>query len=169
MAVATVTSRLLDVHLDPRGSVRESYRASWNAAIPPIVQIVHSESRPGVMRAMHAHALQFDIWHFTNGPAYVQLYNPRTDHFEDGWYSTDQTLVIPPGIAHGFYAPYGCTLIYGLTREYDGTDEYEFNATDPEYIGHNRWPVLNPTTALIRSERDLKAPSFAAWRKRWLS
>ena len=73
--------RALEKHPDGRGCVLETYRASWFPGVPPVVQAVQSESRPRVQRAMHAHKIQWDIWHFVAGAAFVQLYDHR-----DGWY-----------------------------------------------------------------------------------
>ncbi len=157
--MSDVFARNLDVHSDARGSVRETFRSSWD--VPPVVQMVHSESEPNVMRAMHSHRLQFDIWHFTRGVAFVQLFDQRTSEHSTLWAGSDTTLVIPPGVAHGFYTPTGCTLIYGLTREYDGTDEYEFDAYDPTFPGSRLWPF--PASTVIRSDRDARAASFHTW------
>ena len=77
----------------------------------------------------------------------------------------DEVIVIPPGISHGFYAPYGCTLVYALTAEYDGTDEFGWyfadgvkgKANDPKL--HGLWPDTH--AGLLISERDLRAPRLA--------
>lgn len=151
--------RPLTVHADARGSVRESYRASWFPDVPPIVQVVHSESGPGVLRGLHSHKQQHDIWHFTAGRAFVQLYEPVWDELDARWYGPGETLVIPPGVAHGFYTPEGCTLIYLLTSEWDGSDEFEFDALDPLYPGAAEWP----SGPYVRSPRDLEAPPFLEW------
>ena len=167
--------RPLVIHRDHRGSVREAFRSSWYPEVPPIVQVVHSESRGGVLRAMHAHRQQFDVWHFTQGKAQVQLYDHR-----DGWWSnlyveSDTTLVIPPGVSHGFLALTPVTLTYLLTREYDGTDEYEWNARDLDFPGAREWKVgPDPSFFLgaaqewfIQSDRDKDAPSLAKFADAW--
>jgi dTDP-4-dehydrorhamnose 3,5-epimerase len=158
----SIVAKELTVHSDKRGSVREAFRASWFPGVPPIVQVVHSESRPGVMRAMHHHRQQYDIWHFVKGEAFVQLYDPETGWYSGDWYGPNDTLVIPPGVAHGFYTSSGCILTYYLTREFDGTDEFEFDALDPEYPGAIDWPEPD-ARGYIRSKRDLNAPSFDHW------
>lgn len=160
-----IERKLLTVHRDNRGSVREAYRASWFPEIPPIVQVVHSESRPGVMRAMHHHRVQYDVWHFISGTAYVQCFDPLSDENIGLWTGAGDTIVIPPGIAHGFYTGEGCILTYYLTREFDGTDEYEFDALDAEYPGASLWPI----GPYVRSLRDLTAPSFGEWKTNALS
>ena len=160
--------RPLVIHRDQRGSVREAFRSSWYPDMPPIVQVVHSESRGGVMRAMHAHAKQFDVWHFTQGKAQVQLYDHRDGFWSNLYVEADTTLVIPPGISHGFLALTPVTLTYYLTREYDGTDEFEWNAWDRAFPGAAEWKAgPDPSFFLgmvqewyIQSDRDKNAPSL---------
>ena len=156
--------KILKPHGDGRGRVIESYRASWFPGVPPVVQAVQSDSRPHVMRAMHAHKLQWDIWHFTDGEAFVQLYDHR-----DGWYEAFDagrglTVAIPPGVSHGFYTARGCTLVYLLTREYDGSDEYGWNAIDPTWPGASYWPKhITPEISV----RDMTAPSLQEFIEKW--
>lgn len=161
----SVIQRTLLVHKDDRGSVRESFRASW-AEMPPIRQLVHSESRPHVMRAMHAHKRQWDIWHFTKGErVLVQTYDIASGELNVMVATPGDTILIPPGVAHGFLAAFGCTLVYALTEEYDGTDEYGFNAYSPEYPGAKYWSL--PSEEVLRSRRDEDAPSFRHFLKGW--
>ena len=155
--------RALEKHPDGRGCVLETYRASWFPGVPPVVQAVQSESRPRVQRAMHAHKIQWDIWHFVAGAAFVQLYDHR-----DGWYDCmtlrgGATIAIPPGVSHGFYTAEGCTLIYLLTREYDGSDEYEWNAADPTWPGAKHWPDRSPNLSV----RDATSQSLQEFIERW--
>jgi len=158
---------ILDVHADARGDVRETYRESWAGA--PVRQIVRSYSRAGTLRAMHAHKRQTDIWTFVGGRALVQLYDHLTGYHRVLVLEQDMTLVIPPGIAHGFYALEECLLVYGLTEEYDGSDEYQFNAFDPAFPGAAVWPRWSPHArdGYIRSERDRSAPSLAEYAAAW--
>lgn len=148
---------------DGRGRVLETFRASWLPGVPPVVQAVQSDSKPHVMRAMHAHKLQWDIWHFTAGTAFVQLYDHRDGWYDSVWSSAGATIAIPPGVSHGFYTPEGCTLLYLLTREYDGSDEYGWNALDPTWPGAARW---EDRLAEV-SARDLTAPSLQEFIEKW--
>src|SRR5262245_36384583 len=122
--------RGLDVHHDERGNVRETFRASWYPDLPPIVQMVRSLSFRNTIRGMHVHREQWDVWHFAAGDALVRLDDRLIEAYPGS------TIVIPPGVAHGYYTPRGCLLIYGLTREYDGTDEYGWFPFD----GLEGWP-----------------------------
>lgn len=165
----------LTTHADHRGGVREAWRESWGQAlgVPPVKQVVHSESIGGVMRAMHAHKLQFDIWHLTAGSAIAALLDHRTGAFDRVQLHAGKTLVIPPGVSHGFWTERGCTLTYFLTREYDGTDEYEWDALDGDFLDYRPWPFDARQAAfdgkLIRSPRDIQAKPLARFMSEWAS
>lgn len=163
----------LTTHADNRGGVREAWRESWGAPfdVPPVKQVVHSESIPGVMRAMHAHKLQHDIWHLTAGAALAVLLDHRTGNFDRVPLHSGRTLIIPPGVSHGFWTDRGCTLTYYLTREYDGTDEYEWDALDGDFLDYRPWPFDARQDAfdgkLVRSQRDVNAKSLARFMSAW--
>lgn len=157
--------RSLVIHADDRGNVREAYRESWFPNVPTVKQVVRSQSRAGVMRAMHAHKRQFDIWHVVSGRMVVQLYDHRDGEWERVILDNGSTLVIPPGVSHGFFTPSGCTLTYFLTEEYDGTDEFGWDAYSGGWPGAAGWPV-GPGVA-IRSQRDLTSPSLEEFAKAW--
>lgn len=169
VAVTAPSVRTLTIHPDQRGTVREAYRASWFPGVPPVVQVVHSESIARTLRAMHAHKRQYDIWHFTAGQAQVQLYDHRTGEWQNLKVGTGQTIVIPPGVSHGFYTHYGCTLTYYLTEEFDGSDEFGWDALDPDFPGATAWDFRTAMIDLpvVRSQRDLTAPSLADFKAAW--
>ncbi|MCC6311347.1 MAG: dTDP-4-dehydrorhamnose 3,5-epimerase family protein [Trueperaceae bacterium] len=148
-------------HPDTRGSVRETYRESWFPEVPPIKQLVQSTSVSGVLRGMHLHRKQWDIWRFVAGRAVIRLYDHETG---DGTFVTvvnDQgfSLAIPPGISHGFWTPSGCVLMYALTEEYDGSDEAGWYPLDGFQEGGWHWPVSKHNITI--SDRDLNAPRLA--------
>ena len=156
--------RTLVIHRDNRGNVRETFRASWFPQVPPIQQLVRSKSKPKTLRGMHLHRKQWDVWHFVKGAALVRLY-----YHDDGvndflWMGPGDTLAIPPGVSHGFYTPDGCILLYALTEEYDGTDEYGWHFADglstaipPEF--QEEWPTASKDLNI--SDRDIYAPSLS--------
>lgn len=153
-------------HPDSRGSVRETYRASWFPQVPPVKQLVQSVSGPKVLRGMHLHRRQHDIWHFTEGRAVVRLYDTATGDYAMVQGDENVVIAIPPGISHGFYTLNGCTLVYALTNEYDGSDEYgwyPFDGLDPEMFDAFQpdygWPTHHHN--LVVSERDMRAPRLA--------
>lgn len=166
LASRLATLRTLTVHPDNRGNVRETFRASWFPAIPPIKQLVRSESVAKTLRGMHLHRTQYDVWHFVAGWALVRTFWPdgRGGGSDDNyrWLGPGETLAIPPGLAHGFYTPDGCTLLYALTEEYDGSDEFGFHFSDgiDEWAEFSdEWP-RDPSDLNI-SVRDLSAPRLA--------
>jgi dTDP-4-dehydrorhamnose 3,5-epimerase-like enzyme len=161
------TRKNLTIHSDSRGAVREAYRASWFPGVPPVVQVVQSDSKPGVLRAMHAHKRQYDIWHFTQGVALVQLFDHRTGYHWGGPLDSRTTLVIPPGVSHGFLAKTAVQLTYYLTEEYDGSDEFGWDPRDPDFPGRFAWDAQSPIKGVIQSERDKTAPSLAAFMEAW--
>ena len=157
------TLRTLTVHADDRGNVREAYRASWFPEVPPIKQIVRSKSRPATLRGMHAHKRQFDIWHVVEGSMLVQTYDHRSGEHWAGELDAGSTLVIPPGVSHGFYTEEGCILTYFLTEEYDGTDEFGWWAYDLGFPGADLWPA----DVQHMSDRDSEARPLADFAAAW--
>lgn len=168
MAVSASVTRELKVHPDLRGNVRETFRASW-FDVPPIKQLVRSESNPQTLRGMHLHRKQFDIWHFVSGRALVRLHWHDIEIEDYVWADAGQTIVIPPGVSHGFYTESGCVLLYALTEEYTGEDEFTWYPVDglPAFSRDGQvrpadfWP--RSLTGLRVSERDLRAPRLEAF------
>jgi dTDP-4-dehydrorhamnose 3,5-epimerase-like enzyme len=161
-----------EAHPDSRGTVRETYRASWFPEVPPIKQLVQSNSKANVLRGMHLHKKQFDVWRFVSDRAWVRLYNHLTG--EQAFIPGDKETVIaiPPGISHGFFTVSGCILVYALTEEYDGTDEYGWypfdGLTDIEAQAMFKrtldgWPTTH--YGLTVSERDMRAPRLSEFIK----
>ena len=68
-----------------------------------------------------------------------------------------ELLLIPPGIAHGFYAPEHVTFVYGVSSYWDPQhDELGCRWDDPG-LGL-AWGAIEP----LLSQRDSGAPSRAA-------
>lgn len=143
----------LEVHEDDRGLFTEIFRAGDCA--DPFLQANRSTSRAGVLRGLHFHRYQADLWHVVRGRALAVMVDlrerrdpPRSASVElDG--DVPQTLFIPPGVAHGFRALTDVELIYWVTREYDSSDEFGIAWNDP-YLQLD-WGPGDP----ILSRRDL--------------
>jgi dTDP-4-dehydrorhamnose 3,5-epimerase len=150
-------------HADDRGSLVEIYRQASFPGVPAFIQANVSRSRARVVRGMHYHVHQADLWAPIQGTIAIGLRDLRPDSTTFGastMFTTDpleqpRVVYIPAGVAHGFCAVTDVTLLYLVDREYDGTDEHGFSPTDPA-LGFT-WPVDDP----ILSERDLEAPSLA--------
>jgi dTDP-4-dehydrorhamnose 3,5-epimerase len=155
-------------HGDERGSFRELWRAS---AMPdaPFAQANLSTSAAGVLRGLHLHRRQDDLWVIAEGQAFVALVDVRplldgtgpSPLVETREMRADDWVYIPTGIAHGFLALEPLQLVYLVTNEYDGSDELGFAWDDPAVAVD--WPAI-PESAdgrPILSERDSVNPSLA--------
>jgi dTDP-4-dehydrorhamnose 3,5-epimerase len=157
-----VRRRHLPAHLDARGSFSELWRSGWTDPLlaEPFVQANLSRSKAGVLRGMHFHLMQTDLWVVIEGRAVVGLTDLRSPIAGPGWrpqadvldLEAGDALLIPPRIAHGFYAPHDLSLVYLVTREFDATDEHGFAWDDP--MAGLPWPVTEP----ILSARDRANP-----------
>jgi dTDP-4-dehydrorhamnose 3,5-epimerase-like enzyme len=143
----------IERHADDRGAFRELWRAS---AFPRrgFVQANLSTSAPGVLRGLHLHRRQDDLWVVAGGRAFVALVDVRPlldgsgpgPLVETRELPADDWVVIPRGVAHGFLALEPLDLIYLVTNEYDGVP----------------WPVLDVTAdgRPILSGRDAANPAL---------
>jgi dTDP-4-dehydrorhamnose 3,5-epimerase len=147
-------------HEDPRGSLTEVYRQEWVPGSSPVVQANLSVSRAGVLRGLHWHRRQRDLWCVLSGRAFVALVDLRQGSPTQGArveLSVDPAelrtaISIPPGVAHGFYAETEVLLLYLVDAAYTGDDEFGLAWDDPELgIG---WPSSEP----LLSERDRSNP-----------
>jgi len=153
-------------HADERGSFREAWRASAFAAEHGrFVQANVSLSGPGVLRGLHYHRGQLDHWVVLAGRVFVALVDLRalrTDPravapTESRTIGADETVTIPPYVAHGFLALEPTELLYLVTNEYDGSDERGIAWDDPELAVP--WPVAGLTGRTpILSPRDRASP-----------
>jgi dTDP-4-dehydrorhamnose 3,5-epimerase len=157
----------IERHADDRGAFRELWRAS---AFPGrgFVQANLSTSAAGVLRGLHLHRRQDDLWVVAGGRAFVALVDVRPLLDDSGpgplvetrELPADDWVVIPRGVAHGFLALEPLDLIYLVTNEYDGSDELGFAWDDPA-VGVP-WPVLDATAdgRPILSGRDAANPAL---------
>ena len=167
-------------HADNRGAFRELWRASAFQAIDPadagapagshpsFVQANVSTSATGVLRGLHYHRRQLDYWVVVGGRAVVALVDVRAlvagdatrPDVEIRELATDDWVVIPAGVAHGFLALEPLELLYLVTNEFDGRDELGFAWDDP--LAAVPWPAVPgvPDGRPILSDRDRSNPSL---------
>ena len=155
-------------HGDSRGSFRELWRAS---AFPgrAFVQANLSTSAQGVLRGLHLHRRQDDVWVVAAGRAFVALVDVRplladasaAAIVETRELPVDHWVEIPTGVAHGFLAVEPLDLVYLVTNEYDGSDELGFAWDDPAV--DVPWPNVEgtPDGRPILSGRDGANPPLA--------
>jgi dTDP-4-dehydrorhamnose 3,5-epimerase len=168
-------------HADSRGSFRELWRDSAFPALtaaetgaaagsmPRFVQANLSTSAAGVLRGLHYHRRQLDYWVVASGRALVALVDVRpvvsgtADRApaETHELTSDDWVVIPAGVAHGFLALEPLELLYLVTNEFDNSDELGFAWDDPAVAVP--WPRIEatPDGRPILSERDRSNPTLA--------
>jgi dTDP-4-dehydrorhamnose 3,5-epimerase len=159
--IVGVRSRRLRIHPDERGAFQEVWRESWTADLgDPMRQVNLSRSQPRVLRGLHLHRHQADLWVVLDGHPFIALVDVRMAR-AGGTPATEviealpgDAVYIPAGVAHGFYARDALTLLYLVSNEFDGSDELGFAWDDPEAAVP--WPDIDP----IISARDAEAPSL---------
>jgi dTDP-4-dehydrorhamnose 3,5-epimerase len=155
-AIAGVERRTLEPHTDERGTLREVWRGSRQPF--EVRQVLATTSNAGALRGMHYHLRQADLCYVPVGRVFMALVDLRAEPHakEELRLSDGESVLIPPGVAHGYVAEVDATVCYLLSAEVDGADEFGFRFDDPA-VGI-RWPVAKP----ILSARDRDAGTFAA-------
>ena len=139
-------------HGDPRGSFREIFREQHLPV--SFVQANHSRSKAGVLRGLHYHRRQSDLWYVVSGELLLGCADLRTRAERPAIWSValssekPSAVLIPPGVAHGFAALTDVDLVYWVTHGYDASDEYGVAWDDPTI--DLDWRIDKP----ILSERD---------------
>ncbi|GBE20927.1 dTDP-4-dehydrorhamnose 3,5-epimerase [bacterium BMS3Bbin01] len=146
----------LERHEDSRGFLVETFRASW-FELPTFVQANLSRSKKGVLRGLHYHQGQEDLWFVPDGRVFVALVDLRSTSptfmaHETFELSGPRSVHIPVGVAHGFYATTDALMSYFVTNYYDGSDEHGVAWNDPDIA--IEWPDDHP----ILSDRDQNNP-----------
>jgi dTDP-4-dehydrorhamnose 3,5-epimerase len=148
---------------DERGAFTELWRASVTGQVTDehFVQSNRSRSAERVLRGMHFHRRQADLWVVGSGRALVAASDLRAVSATGGSPTTEMhelasgdCIFLPRLVAHGFLAIEPIELIYFVTNEYDGSDELGFAWDDPE--AGIVWPIDDP----ILSDRDRTNPSL---------
>jgi dTDP-4-dehydrorhamnose 3,5-epimerase len=141
-------------HGDERGVFTELFRTSWQVGVEPVQWNV-VRSNGNVLRGVHAHHRHWDYVTLVAGRAVVGLHDLRATSPTRGLsglveLSADDPagLVIPPGVAHGFYFRESSTHVYAVSDEWDPADELGCRYDDPA-LGLD-WPCTRP----LLSPRD---------------
>lgn len=125
-----------------------------------MVQANVSRSRAGVLRGMHFHLRQADLWLLVEGRAVAATTDLRP--LLSGGAADSQVVSMEPGdalyiparVAHGFLALTDMALVYLVSREYDASDEHGFAWNDPD--AGIEWPAVPG----IVSPRDQDNPAL---------
>jgi dTDP-4-dehydrorhamnose 3,5-epimerase len=151
----------LTPHRDARGTVTEIYREIWDLGCRA-VQFNAVTSGAGVLRGMHVHVRHGDHLVLLAGRMVVGLHDLRPSlpiarascliELDAG---EPCAIVIPVGVAHGFYFQTPSVLIYGLSHYWEPAEEIGCRWNCKE-LGL-AWPTSSP----VLSERDAAAPDYS--------
>lgn len=153
-----------DVRGDERGIFVETYRRSWIPRGREMIQGNRADREAGAIVGLHYHLHQADFWYIPYGSARVVLHDLRAGSpTDEATWTADlgaqpdgshrhTGIYIPPGVAHGFAALTGCTVIYLVDSYYNPADELGVAWDDPDVDAD--WGVADP----ILSERDQTNP-----------
>jgi dTDP-4-dehydrorhamnose 3,5-epimerase len=166
-----VVLRPLAAHRDDRGLIAEVFRDDWPTGVTP-VQWTMAVSEAGVMRGVHVHLQHDDYFVLLRGAVCAGLGDLRPGSPSEGRAvrldldgDAPAALVIPHGVAHGFYFFSASTFLLGASRYYDLADELGCHWRDPE-LGV-AWPVssakLSARDAALPGVREL-ARQIPPWR-----
>ncbi|MCD6588202.1 MAG: dTDP-4-dehydrorhamnose 3,5-epimerase family protein [Candidatus Fermentibacteraceae bacterium] len=147
---------------DGRGSFAEVFRSRWPEAssFGEEIQVNLSRSHKGTVRGLHFHNRQSDWWIPVSGTLQIALADLRDGsptflktHVLQLNSDDCSSVLIPPGVAHGFLAISDVTLVYVVNRYYDGSDEQGVAWNDP--VLKIQWALSDP----ILSDRDRSNPT----------
>lgn len=126
MTIQGVITRDLETHEDDRGFFREIMRQDKTIQTGLVQQISHSFVNPGVIKAWHLHNKQIDWWYVVAGHLKIALYDLREGPTKNALQSFEMTsgttLMIPPGVAHGYKALIDTDILYLASEFYDPDD-----------------------------------------------
>lgn len=155
-----VSVRSLQTHHDERGSLTELFRASWDTGFE-VVQWNYSESQAGVLRGVHVHVKHADYLIVLRGRASIGLRDLRIGSPTESMSALVEmqgtkphALIIPPGVAHGFYFQVPSAHLYAVSEYWDPLDELGCHWADPAL--EINWPEIAP----LISARDAALPSL---------
>jgi dTDP-4-dehydrorhamnose 3,5-epimerase len=138
----------------------ELYRQEWPTGVKPI-QWNAVRSDAGVLRGVHVHIRHDDYLTVPYGRAAVGLRDLRRGSSTEGLSALVElagdepvALVIPRGVAHGFYFLEPSLHVYAVTEYWDPSDELACHWADPEL--EIPWPAR---TARV-SDRDAGSQSL---------
>jgi dTDP-4-dehydrorhamnose 3,5-epimerase len=161
--IAGVYTVDMKVFGDTRGFFFETYRKSWIPGGREMVQGNCSFSSAGVLRGLHYHLKQADLWSVPMGAVRAVLYDFRSNSPTRGASQIVEmgqdnrvSLYIPKGVAHGFLALKDSYMTYLVDELYDNSDELGILWNDPA-LGVE-WGA-GPSPSL--SDRDRGNPKIA--------
>ena len=155
----------LEPHHDERGTFIEVFRQNWSPdAIFLQWNLVHSS--PNTLRGVHVHHTHTDYLTAVNGRMTVGLKDLRQQSPTENLAVTvellaqkPQVLLIPPGVAHGFWFAEAATHLYAVSHYWDTADELGCRFDDLD-LGFG-WENLTPKLSF----KDQHLPSLKTLRQ----
>ncbi len=150
---------------DERGTLSVVHRHDWHE--PDWVQWNLSRSTAGTLRGVHAHRAHHDRLLCAWGSLLVGLQDLRPQSPTFGVAdlvvlrsdtAEPQALLIPPGVAHGFYSPEPTVHVYSTDTCWSPDDEFGCRWDDPDLA--IPWPGMPPGGPTL-SPRDAGAGTLA--------
>lgn len=157
----------LTPHADERGVFTELYRVSWESGVT-LAQWNSVRSEQNVLRGVHVHRRHTDYLTLVAGMATIGLHDLRPESPTEGLGTTVQldtrkpaALVIPVGVAHGFYFHEPSVHVYAVSHEFDPADELGCRWDDPGL--DIPWPCTEP----LISPRDRELGALSDLHELW--
>ncbi|MFT4050105.1 MAG: dTDP-4-dehydrorhamnose 3,5-epimerase [Solirubrobacterales bacterium] len=132
-----VELRELTPHADDRGVFTELYREEWGVGADPI-QWNAVRSKAGVLRGVHVHPVHDDYLTVPIGRVLFGLCDLRPDSPTYRLSTTveiaedsQKSLMIPHGVAHGFYFVEDSIHVYAVSHYWNLADELGCRWDDP--------------------------------------
>jgi dTDP-4-dehydrorhamnose 3,5-epimerase len=149
---------------DERGMLVELFRRRWPTGVDP-VQWNMITSTPNALRGVHLHPVHTDYLIVLQGRVTVGVADLRSGRAEGGVRTTvalsgdaPQAIVIPNGVAHGFFFHDAAIHVYAVTHYWSTDDELACRWDDPDLA--IPWPAEVRVAPLL-SERDAAAGDLA--------
>jgi dTDP-4-dehydrorhamnose 3,5-epimerase len=166
LAIAGVTQWRSPSHRDERGAFTEIFRREWGPGVDPLQwNVVRSASR--VLRGVHVHVRHSDYLVVVAGRMRLGLYDLRRDSPTGGRAlrldldgDAPSAVVIPPGVAHGFYFPEPGIHVYSVSEYWNPAEEMGCHFADPALgidWGLEGEPILSPRDAALPPLVELAA------------
>lgn len=155
-----VVVRALTPNRDARGVFTEVHRDEWGLDCKPVQwNLVRSEA--GVLRGVHVHRRHQDQIVLVEGTMLLGLHDIRPHSPTRGasaMITLDEerpvAVVVPVGVAHGFYFPDASVHIYAVSEYWNAEDELGCRFDNPKLALN--WPTRSP----LLSARDADAGSY---------
>lgn len=157
--------RDLETHSDHRGDLTELFRVEWQPGPAP-VQWNFVRSQKNVLRGVHVHPRHDDYLVVLQNRMVLGLKDLRRDSPTHNLASIVElegerlsAILIPHGVAHGFYFPSDALYLYSVSHYWDHSDELRCRWDDPD-LGLD-WPTGSP----LLSDVDHRAGTLSAMRR----